>query len=133
MRKPLFHLKEVIRIEPRLAKAHSNLGYVLMWKGDLNEAFGSFFQAVQLNPRMTEAHLGMGVLRLEQGDFVLAEKRFRTVLGLDPDNISAGVGLAKALRYQGKTKEALEVIFDVVRKDPPFHIEALLETGEMLD
>ncbi|MFH1964642.1 MAG: tetratricopeptide repeat protein, partial [Acidobacteriota bacterium] len=127
-----FHLKEVIRIDPGSAKAHSNLGYVFMRKGDRGEAFGSFFRAVQLNSRMVEAHLGMGVLRLEQGDFDLAENRFRIVLGLEQNNISAGVGLAKALRQQvGKKDKALEVIIDIVRMDPN-HVEALLETGEIL-
>ncbi len=127
-----FHLKEVIRINPGLAKAHSNLGYVFMRKGDPGQAFGSFFRAVQLNPRMAEAQLGMGVLRLEQGDFELAENRFRIVLGLEQNNVSAGVGLAKALRQQeGKKDKALEVIIDVVRMNPN-HVEALLETGEML-
>ena len=73
---------EVIRIDPKLARAYNVLGVVLNQQGDRTGARKAFETALQLNPRSKSALLNLAKLSI-------AEKNYEEVLQL-MDRYSAG-------------------------------------------
>jgi cytochrome c-type biogenesis protein CcmH/NrfG len=50
----------VSRLDPNVAKAHVNLGLVLLPRGMLNRAAVAFREAIRLEPGLAAAHAGLG-------------------------------------------------------------------------
>jgi Flp pilus assembly protein TadD len=79
----LAHAREAARLEPRLARVHKNLGYVLYRSGFLDESITQFREAIALEPDYAEAHgnlavaLGRKGLREEAAREMAAERQFR--------------------------------------------------------
>jgi tetratricopeptide (TPR) repeat protein len=44
------HFREAVRINPRYAKAHNNLGNALLVKGNIEEAIDHFKKAIAIEP-----------------------------------------------------------------------------------
>jgi tetratricopeptide (TPR) repeat protein len=51
-----------IRLNPKDALAHGNLGTALWKKGDLNRAAAAYREAIRLNPKKANAHDGLALL-----------------------------------------------------------------------
>ena len=87
-------------------------------------AFQHFARASEMDPKDTVARLNMGVVLLQAGVYPRAEKEFRAVLDVESDNDEAALGLAAALRGQGKRDstgpylEAEKVLKGVLDRDP---------------
>jgi tetratricopeptide (TPR) repeat protein len=62
--KAIDELRDSLEGYPQYATGHSNLGFLYLWKGDLDQALASLLRALDLDPHHTEApdHL-MDVLR----------------------------------------------------------------------
>jgi tetratricopeptide (TPR) repeat protein len=65
-------------------------------------AFTYFARATEIEPEDTAAGLNTATVLLQAGVFEQAEKHFRRVLGVEPDSEAALLGLAAALRGQGR-------------------------------
>ncbi len=52
----LAELGEAIRLDPKLAIAHNNLGMALVRKGDVDGALAAFREAIRLDPNSAGAH-----------------------------------------------------------------------------
>jgi tetratricopeptide (TPR) repeat protein len=61
--------KEAIRLDPKEAKAHNNLGLPLYKQGDLVGAVACFKEALRLDPKLAPAHVGLGFALRQQGHF----------------------------------------------------------------
>jgi hypothetical protein len=53
--------RQVIRIKPDLAEAHSNLAIVLKRQGRLDEAIAAFREAIRINPGLPALHFNLGI------------------------------------------------------------------------
>jgi Tfp pilus assembly protein PilF len=77
-----------------------------------------------MDPKDTVARLNMGVVLLQAGVYPRAEKELRAVLDVETDNDEAALGLAAALRGQGKRDsqgpflEAEKILKGVLERDP---------------
>jgi Flp pilus assembly protein TadD len=54
-------LREVVRLDPKLAQAHNDLGDILAAKGRLDNAISEYQLAIAAEPAFAEAHLSLGL------------------------------------------------------------------------
>jgi hypothetical protein len=78
------HYQQALRIEPRYADAHHNLGILLAKQGRLEEAIAHFNAALRVKPNMAEAHNSLGAALATQGRLDEALRHFEEALRLDP-------------------------------------------------
>ena len=86
---------EALRLDDRLAEAHTSLGWVSMyfeWRWDRAES--EFRRAIELNPNYATAHTWYGVLLWAMGRFDESADRTRRAQELDPRSaiINANMG-----------------------------------------
>lgn len=58
---------EVIRLNPKLAEAHANLGVIYYTQGKLHEALEAFQQALTLKPSLSRVENYLGILKARGG------------------------------------------------------------------
>ena len=114
------HYRELVRNEPDYARAHNNLGYVLLSVGRPAEAVPPLRRAVELEPDNANMHHNLG-LALIQADRAhdAAETLQRAVL-LQPDYPEAHDSLADALFRDGQTEAAIAHYRELVRNEPDY-------------
>lgn len=93
----IVHLRESVRLEPRYAAGHYNLGTALHLKGDGSAAEAAFRNALALDGDYTLAWNGLGAVLGERGSLAEAIKCFEKAVELDPNNAEAAENLASAL------------------------------------
>jgi tetratricopeptide (TPR) repeat protein len=88
------------------AEAHYNLGNTLKELGRLDEAEGSYRQAIALKSDYAEAHSNLGVTLRELGRFGEAEASLRQATALKSDFVEAHSNLGNTLKELGRLDEA---------------------------
>jgi tetratricopeptide (TPR) repeat protein len=98
--------RRAIALDPKLAGAYTNLGALLVRRGD--EAGGErlFLQALALDPHQPEASYDLGFVYLGQHRVDAAIVCFVRSLKDDPEFAEAHYNLAVALEQSGKSAEA---------------------------
>jgi tetratricopeptide (TPR) repeat protein len=115
---------ESLKAERKTAAAERTAGLVSLKKGDDAVAFQHFARASELDRKETTARQNMGVVLLQAGVYPRAEKEFRAVIEVEPENDEATLGLAAALRGQGKRdnqapyREAEKQLKSILSRDP---------------
>jgi tetratricopeptide (TPR) repeat protein len=89
-------LEQTVRIDPSMAQAQNQLGYVLSRSGDVPDAEEHFRLAVQSAPAYTAAWVNYAAALAVQSRLDEAEKALSQALQLDPGNAQA-LGLKKDL------------------------------------
>jgi tetratricopeptide (TPR) repeat protein len=113
------------------------LGLLALARGDTQLAFTHFGKAEQLDARFLPAHINQGSVLLRAGDYEGAERSYRAALtgSRDPALASlhtdAQIGLAIALRGQGKFREA-RATYEKVLEAHPSQLAALYDLGVLL-
>jgi tetratricopeptide (TPR) repeat protein len=77
--------RKAIAIDPRQAKAHGNLGFVLMEIGQFDAAEASLGEALVLDPGNADTHYMLAIIARNSGRFDLADQYFRGALALAVD------------------------------------------------
>jgi tetratricopeptide (TPR) repeat protein len=88
--------------------AHTNLGIVLLRKGELDEAISLFQAAVSLRPENSPAHDNLAKALLQKGQVADALVHYRKLLELQPDNIEVHNIVGTVLVQQGRIREGVE-------------------------
>jgi tetratricopeptide (TPR) repeat protein len=104
------HYEQALRLDPKDAKAHGNLGNALADQGRLDEAIRHYEQALRLDPKLAPAHYNLGTALHKQGRLDEAIRHYEQALRLDPKNALAHCGLGGVLRRQGRFEEALAAL-----------------------
>src|SRR5205085_8526651 len=87
--------REAIRLDPKSAPAHFNLGAVLCdVKHDYDGAIAAFKEAIRLDPKDADAHYCLGNALRGKGDPDGAIAAFREAIRLDPGHAPARNNLA---------------------------------------
>lgn len=76
------NLREAIRLDPGLAKAHFQLGTVLEDRGQLEAALASLREASRLEPNYPEPHMAMARILHKLGQEAAAHEEVKTYLRL---------------------------------------------------
>jgi tetratricopeptide (TPR) repeat protein len=110
--------REGLKVAPRDATLHQNLGTALYLAGDPRAAEAEFEEAVRLLPGYAKALFSLGVLMEERGRDADAIDRFSRAVASDPTMVNARASLADALRRSGKLDAAIAEYTEIVRIDP---------------
>jgi len=116
---------EIVEEEPldpkaRAALAENNFtdGEAAYERGDLEQAFEFYSEAVRLNPDHADAHYSLGLVYHEEEKYELAEKEFRETLRIDPQSSAAHDCLGEIFDAQQDWQNALREYRDALRIDP---------------
>lgn len=103
-----------IKINPRNAPAHANLGTVLQKKGDLEGAKAQYEAAEAIEPNNIFVRLNLGTLYQAKGDKKTAIRAYDTILQIEPKNTLAHYYKATALKelrdYAGASRELNSIL-----------------------
>jgi len=95
---------EILRTNPRDAKAHYQLGEAFRLMGRYAEAQAQYAEAVRDQPDFAEAHCMLGLALAKAGKQSEAMEQFAEALRLKPElglaHLSMGVALARQQRFQ---------------------------------
>jgi Flp pilus assembly protein TadD len=112
--------REALRLDPKHASIHNNLGNALLARNNLNGAVASYREATRLAPANARAHNNLGnALRLKK-DLAGAIASGREAVRLDPKVAAAHNNLGNALRDANKPAEAVVHYREAVRLDPRY-------------
>jgi len=101
------HFRRAVDLEPDFAEARYNLGGALAAMGRIDSAIGEFRAVVRLRPGFPDAHYNLGILLARQDRHAEATTHYQDVLRLRPDWAEARNNLGKALALQGKKAAAI--------------------------
>ena len=108
--------RDTLAKNPTSAIAHSNLGRILLDRGQSEAAFGHFYAAARIAPHMPEVQNNLGVALLRKGDIRRAESSFRQAARSDPRYADPRINLAVVYlqeesfsRAESEAREALKI------------------------
>jgi lipopolysaccharide biosynthesis regulator YciM len=81
--------------------------------GKYNAIGGILEGILEKDPDNRDAALALADLNVKKGNYGRAEEYYQRVLAVEPDYLPAAVGLARSLREQGRTDEALNSLEQV--------------------
>ena len=79
-------LREILRLRPDFAYAHTNLSHLFVLLGDYARAMDEARKAIRLDPGDTNARNNLGLCLLHAGRTDEAVEEYREALRLDPGN-----------------------------------------------
>jgi hypothetical protein len=87
---------EALRLNPKDANAHYNLGVAFFRQGNFGKAIYHLSEAIKANPHYAEAHNNLGVALAQQGDLDSAIMHFSKAIRIKPDFQEAHKNLRRA-------------------------------------
>jgi len=99
--------REALRLDPRHAEAHLNLGRLLHERGCLDEAETHYRAAAEADPASAQARYNLGVVLEDRGSAAEAADAYEAALTLDPDLAAAYFNLSKLDEAAGRRADAL--------------------------
>jgi tetratricopeptide (TPR) repeat protein len=110
--------KKALELDPGDAKAHNNLGVLLLQKGRLDEAAGHFQSAVDASSEFGDAQSNLGIAMLQKGKVEEAVMHLQKASELSPGKVQIQYNLGAAFYLGGKVPEALAHWREGLRVDP---------------
>ena len=107
--------KQALRLEPRLAEAHFDLGLVRQSQQQPAEAINEFRLALQYDPALLQAHCALGS---SLDDPTTAEAEFRKALAGNPQLVCALDGMAQVLAKERRFDAAMDYWKRALRIQP---------------
>jgi len=99
--------QEALRIDPRHADAHYNLGYALFQMGEWEQAVEQYKQALRLKPDNAAAHEYLGDALVRQGKVAEALPHYQQASRMAPEDAAIRSRLGAVLMDAGKPHEAI--------------------------
>lgn len=112
------HFRSAIRIRPKWAEAHLNLGALLLKRDDLDGAEAQFLHALRIQPDFAGAQNSLGIALQNIGRIEEAIAHYQDALRIRPDYAEVHNWLGTALLVIGRFNEALSHYNDAVRYSP---------------
>jgi tetratricopeptide (TPR) repeat protein len=110
--------QRALKIDPKYAPAHHNLGNALLGVGEFVAARESFERAIEIAPRLAPSYNGRGVAFHRLGDLDSAIAAFREALSHNPNFGEAANNLGVTLRERGDMEEAIRWLEHAIACEP---------------
>ena len=110
--------RDTLAKNPTSAIAHTNLGRILLDRGESEAAFRHFRKAAEIAPHMAEVQNNLGVALLRQGDLSAAERSFRRAIRSDPRYAGPRVNLSAIYLQKENFEKAERAARDALRINP---------------
>jgi Flp pilus assembly protein TadD len=123
------HALEVTANNPT---ARNNLGVALEKRGQTDEAFRQYQEAIRLEPGYAKARINLGNALAKKGEIDKAISQYQEAVRLRPDDADAYYNLGNALGRKGQTDEAIRQFQEAIRLKPD-DAEARSNLGLALD
>ncbi len=107
--------KQALRLEPKSAEAHFDLGLVRQSQEKTAEAINEFRLALQYDPRLLQARCALGSVLTDPAE---AEPEFRKALAVNPQLVCALDGMAQVLVKEGRYAAAMDSWRQALRIQP---------------
>lgn len=107
--------KQALRLEPRLAEAHFDLGLVRQNQQQTAAAINEFRLALQYDPKLLEARCALGSALTDPAS---AEAEFHKALAVNPQLVCALDGMAQVLVKERRYNAAMDSWRQAVRIQP---------------
>lgn len=95
-----------LRVDPKNAWVHYQLGEICLDRNDLECADARFSKALEIDPKVASARNALGALAFRRGDVATAERQIRAALAEKPDVRLAHFNLALLAEAAGDTATA---------------------------
>lgn len=93
-----------VRLMPRFAAAHSNLGSLLKEQGKLDQALAHYHEAIAIDPTFADAYSNMGNAYKDLGRLEDAIRCYTTAIRIRPASADAYSNLAGAYKDGGQVR-----------------------------
>lgn len=110
--------QDVVEKAPHNARAHNNLGNMLLKAGQPEEAITHYRKALEISPRFVNAHCNLATALLDQGKIEEAIAECQKAIEIDPQCARAYGNLANILVRQNRLDEAMLQFRKAIRLDP---------------
>jgi tetratricopeptide (TPR) repeat protein len=107
-----------LRMNPGLAVAHFNVGWVCDQQGLKEDALRHFERALALNPNLDRAWYGIGLIHVRRERHAEAKRAFQEVVRIDPMNMHGWYQLGMTHFVLGETDELEGLRRHTVRFNP---------------
>jgi Tfp pilus assembly protein PilF len=109
---------DVVEQRPRNARAHTNLGIILMNQGREDEAIAHYRTALRVNPAYANAHYNLGRALAARGEADEAYRHYEMAVRARPDFSEAHNNLGNLLLRAGRFEEAMAAYRSALESDP---------------
>ncbi len=113
--------REILRLDPKRAEAHANLGVIAYSQGNYPEAIKSFSAALNLNPSLWDAQAFLGLSEIRVGRMQDAKALLEKSVGhIQNRNLSieAGTELITIDQESNTLERAVAVVQDLLQSNP---------------
>ncbi len=114
------HFKETLRIRPKFAEAHANLGGIYFLRKEFDVASDHFLVALRISPRYLDARFNLAQVYLIQEKYTDAIAVYRYILMEKPDHAEAHNYLGVALICQMDVEGAIGEFKTALRIHPQY-------------
>jgi len=111
--------KKELEIDLNRKEAHFNLALIHSEQNRLSEAIDDFENVVKLNPKDVQALNDLGVIYYSKGKVDKSHDLFSEALRVNPTYKDAFLNLFELLWNEGKYSQALEYVYDFLKKLSP--------------
>ncbi len=112
--------RKALKLNPKHADAHCELGVALMYQEKLQEAEGHFRKAIELDPDFGAAYSNLGNVLARQGRFQDAVEPCRKAVEIHPDDPAAHLVLGQVLLELGDVAEGRTHLTRAARLNPEY-------------
>jgi tetratricopeptide (TPR) repeat protein len=110
--------RDFVRLEPRHAAAHNNLGAALSTLGHHKDAEVHFRQSINIKPDFPNAHSNLGNVLRWRGRIAESENSLRLALKLNPRFVDARINLGLTLAFMSRLRHAKAHFEKALKVDP---------------
>jgi predicted O-linked N-acetylglucosamine transferase (SPINDLY family) len=111
-------ISQAVRISPRTASFHNNLGLALLEMRQWDRAIAEFAEAIQIDPSLADALFNLGNAYAHLNQLDLAVQSYRRVLAIQSEYGQALTNLGGALVRQAAVGEALDCFRKAIAINP---------------
>ena len=110
--------EEAVRLDPEDADYLQRLISAQSQNGLLKKARETAQQLVKLDPNSEAAHEELAGIYIQLEQWEGAESHYRLALNINPENIIHLYNLAAVVKAQGRSKEAIDILWSTAKLDP---------------